>query len=313
MPFWSGGMLSFVMALFLAITPINIKNDFCKIEKIEYNANSYNNKNLTLNIKLATSKRDVVQLDVYFYNKHKELVTNKYYSSSLVIDGRKETKATIPLPQGDKLFLNIIFYSGNLEQEIENIMFPIYPREFLLCDLNVEKICKSNNPAVVIYEDKKITEVIEKVSIINNKLEFDSFNNLVPIDQIKLISNLCINQKYSNLQIREKINDLNIYYEEGYRFLIKNKCREGIINFAFAERYYVDFFKGKTSQSYINDSFYINEVLLPYGNGSYSFCIEMEGVFINFSNVKVNFDVHTKGNLIGKCSQSKYCLRRNYL
>ena len=63
----------------------------------------------------------------------------------------------------------------------------------------------------------------------------------------------------------------------------------------------------------MNESFYINEILLPYETEMYEFVVDLEGVMTNFKNIRLSFNVITRGNLIGKCDQSKYCIRRNYL
>lgn len=313
MSFWGGGMLNVLLSFAMLFGTVNTSEEISKIEKVEYNAKTYDNQKIDLNIYVKTNKRDILQIIVYFYNKNNELIADKYYSSSLVVDGKKETRATIPILSKKELFLNIIFYSGNLDREIENIMFPIYSREFLSCDLNKDKICESNNPVIVVYENKNILEIKEKISLVNSGLDFNSFNNLVPINKIKLISNVEALYDYGFLKLEKNVNDFDVYYDGGYIFNLKINSINGIMGFNISDNYYVNFFEGKTSQNYINDALYINEILLPYNNTSYSFIVELNDVFTNFSSVKVRFVVNTKGNLIGKCDSSKYCLRRNYL
>lgn len=306
-------MFNIFISLSLILNMININVDYCNIEKIEYYSNQYENNFITLNIGVKTNKRDVVQLDVYFYNKDNELLTNKYYSTSLVIDGKKETRAKIPLVVEGNINLNMVFYSGNLETEIENVMFPIYPREFLSCNLNESLICESNSPVYVLYENKNIKEVKEKIDILNEDLNFNSFNNLVPVNKVKLISTYqCLNH-IAVLKLNEKIDGYDIYYDSEYSFPLKISCYNGILSFEVGEMYYVDFVNGKVSENYNYGSKYTNEILLPYENKNYLFRIEMENCFYNFDFVVFEFYVQTKGNLIGKCNESKYCLRRNYL
>lgn len=283
-----------------------------KIEKIEYISNNYVGGDFSLDIEIFAPVKDIVELKVYFYNKNKELVSDNYYSDSLIIKGHKKTVAKIKYDIEEMMLLNVVVYSDNKKDIIENIMFPVYEREYLTCDLNLEKICISNYPSKTAYMNKKIIEEWEKISLINQNLVIESFDNLVPIDKIHLISNLDVFEAESKMVLKQKIEGMNLFYDDGYIFnlLIEN---DEIINLKFMDKYCLDLLNGKTYEGYKENCVYSKNIVLPYINNVYEFIVEIKNGFVSFSNVIFRFKVITEGGLIGKCNDSKYCVRRQYL
>jgi len=298
--------------LFLVVTLlmnlINVSNEFVTIvEKIEYTADNYNNNILKLKIVLNSSSRDIVKLKIFFYDKNGELINDNYYSSALEIEGIKETYAKVPVVIEDKMFLNIVLTSDNHKKEIENIMFPIYPKDNMECDLNASRICKSKHPSVVVYNNKVIDENYEMISLVNTNLNIDVFNNLIPLNKMKIITNSILIDGYSSLSVDEDIG------LESISLPLNIMMTNNIINFELANKYYLDVMEGKVYDNYKEKTIYDNQIILPYENKIYKITIELYDCFKIFNYVKIDFNVTTKDRLIGDCNLSKYCIRRNYL
>lgn len=308
MLFWSGGMCSFLMSLILLFNTVQIQENICEIKKIEYIANNSMSKNIFLNIVVESTFRDVFQLSIYFYDRNKELLNNKCYSSSLVVQGKKNTQAKIPVEIKDTMYLNIIVYSGNLEKEIENIMFPIYPKKHQTCDLGVEKICRDTFPTIINYENKEINEVYNYITLTNHSLYFFCFDNLLPLSKIHLISNSGIDEINGSAIMRVK-SEINNELFVPLKIIQNNN----LFHFKLAEKYYVNLKEGKTSKNYMKDSYYISEIVFPYIDQEYQFELEITDLFEGFETIVIPFNVVTKGQLLGKCGEAKYCVRRSYL
>ena len=305
-------MLNVILSFALLFNNIYFNKQSTEVEKIEYFTNNNDSKSITIDISLKSICRDVVQLTIFFYDENKNVMNNKYFSSSLFIEGKTKTKARIPMEVKTKLYFNIILYSSNLDEEIENIMFPIYPKQKVNCDLNLSKTCKSDSHSLIFYSKKKIYEEYEFVSLLNDSLDFKRFDNIVPLSSIRLMSNLIEGEAQTTLILDEKIESLNIDYYGGYLVPIRMIVDKGIITFNFSEKYYIDFIKGETSQNYIRNGRLMNEILLPYKNYKYEFEIDIKENFVSFGTVKITFSVITSGKLIGNCENSKYCIRRGY-
>lgn len=305
-------MCNFLLCIVLMFNTLNVKVNISGVEKIEYYSSDTTDNSFYLNVYLNSTFKDVVELTVYFYNSNKKLDSNKYYSSALNIDGRKRTQAKIPYKFKEKIYLNIVIYSGNLEKEIENIMFPIYPRNDLICDLSEKRICESSHPVFVEYKNKKIIENNGYVSLINDKLNFSNFNNLIPINKIHIISNSLINKKEGYAVLKLKNNE-KVFCNEEFFIPLETVKENDVIYLEFLDKYYVDMKNGITSKNYINNSFYVNQIILPYIDYKYEFSVEILGEFSGFEKVLVEFTVETKHKLVGECNESKYCIRRSYL
>lgn len=305
-------MFSVVLSLLLVIGNVtSISNHETKLEKIQFI--NYQKDNVELKITLNSPLRDVVELEVAFYDVYKNKMNNEVFSKSLTINGRKETIAKIPFVAKEKIYFNIILFSSNLNEEIENMYFPIYPSENLLCDLSKKEICESNYPSVITYSNGKTKEEFEKIALVSNDLILQSFSNFIPIERISIITNSTTNDGHSSLFLAEKVDELDIYYDEKYSLPLKIKEKNNIINFEFASLYYLNIIEGKTHENYKINTKIDKKVLLPYINKRYSFYIQVKDEFISFSSVLIKFEVITNHKLIGECNNSKYCIRRNYL
>lgn len=312
MLFWSGGMCNFFVSLILLFNTLQIKQNICRVEKIEYITSNSVNNNVCLNLEVQSTYRDIFELKVYFYDKEKELINNKWYSSALVIQGRKDTQAKVPIDVADVTYLNIIVYSGNLEKEIENIMLPLYRKSSSMCDLTRDKLCVSSIPSVIKYENKEIKEFYSNVTVVNDSLSFFSFTNRLPLDKIHLISNSHIDEKEGWAILRLKSGRHELFSEED-TIPLKMASNNNVFYFELAENYYVNIKDGRTSISYIEDSYYINEIVFPYIDEQYNFELEIHNLLADFETILVSFDVKTRGDLVGDCKVSKYCVRRSYL
>ena len=275
--------------------------------------NNNTDKNTSINIGLYSCVGDVLELKIYFYDENKMLANNRYFSSALSIKGRKETIAKIPIKVEEKMFFKIILYSSNFKGNIVEIMFPVYPKESSFCSLNRNNLCISKYPSKVSYRNGKIEENYEKISLIAYKDVFYSYDNLIPIQDIKILSDSKKNYGVASLILKENIESFNIYYDNCYRFSLDIKEKDNISFFDFSNKYYIDFLKGVISETHLKNAVFDNNVLLPYKDKEYELILEIEGYFSNFSVVQFNFIVNTEGELIGECKYSKYCIRRSYV
>ena len=298
------------VAMFLNVIPM--ENKVIQVEKIEYLTSNYYNNSVHLDIKFKSSGKDIIQFTIFFYNKDKSLLNNKYYSSSLLIEGNKSTKAIIPVEFTEKIYLNIVLYSGTLEKEILDVMFPLYPKEANTCNLSEYQTCTSMFPNLIVYQNGEIQETYEHISLVNEKLGFNAFDNLVPVNKIRIINNLELLDGYSFLILEKELNQFKINYNDKYIFPLSVVRKKDILNFEFMDLYYIDPFNGETSENYLKNGVLKNNIMLPYEEEKYVFQIEMRDMFSSFNVVEMEFYVETFGKLIGKCSESKYCFRRNY-
>jgi len=305
-------MFKLLLSLLLVVGNLNIaSNKETKLEEIKFI--NLNKESVELKITIDAPIRDIIELKITFYDKDKNKINGEGFSKAISIIGKKQTTAKIPFNPNEKIYFNTILFSSNLNKEIENIYFPIYPSEALSCSISKNKLCESNYPSVVTYSNGKIKEEYEKIGLVNNNLTLEIFNNFIPIERISVISNLTTNDGYATLYLKEKIKELDIYYNEVYIFPLKIKEKNNVINFEFASFYYLNVIEGKTYENYQINTKIDKKVLLPYINEKYSFYIEIKDEFISFSSLLIEFEVVTNNKLFGKCSNSKYCIRRNYL
>ena len=282
---------------------VNLFNKhYSKVEKIEYSNVENSEEFIYLNITINCYIRDVITLKI---NNNEE-----YYESSLIIENKKETRAKIPFKIREKSYLKINIISNNKNINLTNIEFPVYPKNNDLCDLNKNKSCKSKYPNKVVYENNKIEEYYELVSLNMENINVFSFNNLIPINKISLYA-LNFENGDAYLYLNKKVNNLNIYYDKKYTFPLKMITNKNSVNFEFSNNYYINEIKGETYEDYVVNTRIDNNILLPYAYDTY----EMKLVIYesnSFEKVTLKFNVITKENLIGN-KESKYILKRSYL
>ncbi len=282
---------------------VNLFNKhYSKVKKIEYSNVENSEEFIYLNITINCYIRDVITLKI---NNNEE-----YYESSLIIENKKETRAKIPFKIREKSYLKINIISNNKNINLTNIEFPVYPKNNDLCDLNKNKSCKSKYPSIVIYENNKIEEYYELVSLNMENINVFSFNNLIPINKINLYA-LNFENGDAYLYLNKKVNNLNIYYDKKYTFPLKMITNKNSVNFEFSNNYYINEIKGETYEDYVVNTRIDNNILLPYVDETY----EMKLVIYesnSFEKVTLKFNVITKENLIGN-KESKYILKRSYL
>lgn len=306
-------MLKIVLSFFVAISSSYYSNEFVtKVERIEYD-NNYENNFVNLKIKIKAYSKDIVELKIYICDKNKNIISNNYYSSVLNIEKEKNTIAKIPLTLNEKIFLNIEIYSDNLGENIVDIMFPIYPKKDAICNFDETKLCKSNNPVYIVYENEKITEKYEEIFLINQEMKIENFDNILDLSEIKILHNLTILEGKANLYLSEKIDNFHIRYDDYYTFPLKLNKVNNVIGIMFMEYYYIDVINGKVYENYFNNTNYDNKLIMPYEENKYSFHVEIFDYFCGFEKIVFHFDVITTKGLVGSCNLHKYCLRRNYL
>lgn len=304
-------MHKIVLCTALLINMVNVsEKDIVEVKEIIYD--SYENNRINLDIELYSSNEDIVEMKVYFCNENKEIIYNKYFEAALVIKGSKKTKAKIPFEVKENIFLNIIFYSSKKNKEIDNIMFPIYHYEKRSCYLTESIACISDVPINIIYKEKNISEEKEKISIKKDNFIYNSFNNKIPLEKIKINSNFNIKEGEVNLYIKNEINEFDLYYKDNYLFPLEIYYDKGFMTFMFSNIYYLDLIKSRVYEDYHDNTVAMKNIILPYADNEYEMTIELKDCFSFFEKVVINFKVITKGNLLGDCVSSKYCLRRVY-
>ncbi len=295
-----------ILAILLT-NPINIANQTSEVTKIEHTSIQNTSSYFYLNINLKTLIRDIFKLEIYFHNQENKKAN--YYARSLIIEKEKETTVKIPYYVQEKIFLNIIISSQNLEKEIENIMFPIYPKVEKECNLNIERKCMSSFPTSVIYQNKKIKEEYSEISLLNKETNFQTFNNLLPIDKIYIKSNIILDDFIGYISLENKIDELEMYYDTQYLFPILANNSNQFLNLVLANKYYIDFLNGITSDTYKTNYQIRKEILFPYLDNKYSLTLQLNNLSL-FSRVIFEFEIETKGVLIG--DNGKYLIRRGY-
>lgn len=291
-------MLKALLCINMLVSMFSVTN-ISEVKKIEYTSIDYNNNVLNLKLDISVSKRDIITLNIYFYkDKAKQ---EKYYNSSLTLEKSSETVAKIPIEICEKMEMNIIVISNNMGEEIANAFLPLYPYQQEMCVLEMNKVCTSKYPSVVSYKNNEISKEYETISLVNDSLFFYSFNNLLPLDKISLITNLSIsNEGYGVMRIEEyqvpiKVNGYNIK-----QLGLENK-------------YYLNVKEGITYDKYVCDTIYDSNIILPYIDKEYSVNIELYDCFLSFNTVSISFVVATRNSFLGDCSSSVYCFRRVYL
>lgn len=294
------------LALVFSVIINLFSNNYSRVEKIEYENLISNSECLYLNIIINCYSRDIITLKI----KSGEEYGEEYYESSLIIEGKKETRAKIPFKIKEKSFLNIIIISNNESRNLLDIDFPVYPKNNSKCDLNKNNSCKGEYPSKVIYENNKIIEKYEQISINMKNTEIISFNNLIPIKNISFyVLNFDVGDAY--LYLNKKVYGLEIYYDSKYVFPLNIIKDRSTLNFEFSNDYYIDEMNGSTYEDYVINAKVDNNVLLPYIDDIY----EMKLVIYesnSFDEITLKFKVITRGDLIGS-NKSKYLLVRSYL
>ena len=309
MLFWSGGMHKIVLCVSLLFNTINFKEgNRTVVESIVHNTNKEDV--IELEIELYSNNEDIVEMSIYFYDEKMEDKYDEYFSSSLLIKGSKTTTATIPFEKKEKVFLNIIFFSNDLAENIADIFFPIYKANVGVCKLSDVYYCQSGAPSVIEYKNGEIKEFYDKFFLVNKNNEFYSFRNYIMLDKIKLSASMWQDVS-ANLYIEEEIEGLNLYYDSGYVVPLIVNFEDGIITFNLANNYYLDVLHGKTYEDYKDGTVFSNNILLPYRDNEYDMSIEIDGLE-SFTEVIINFKTKTNGMFYGACKESKYCLRRDY-
>lgn len=293
-----------VLCFLLNLTNNNVYTT--RVEKIEYTNLDYKENKLWLKISLNSSLRDIVELKIYFYDINNNKINDDYYSSAIEINGKVDTFAKIPIIIDEKKYLNIVLVSNYFNCEIENVMIPIYPKEESECDLDENEICRSENPSVVTYENKILEEKYESIMLINRET-INVFNNILPIDKVSLILKGKLNEGIAYLIVESEMGI------ENNLIPLSVKQNDELVSFRISGNYYIDFLNGVNYENYKTNTIYDNKIILPYGTKTYKFYIVMEECFKNFKNVNFSFYVNVDNNLIGKCTDSKYCIRRSYV
>ena len=310
MAFWSGGMHKVILCISLMINLLSTNSaEQTKIEKIEYN--NYSNDLIELKITILSKKKDLIEMQVCFFDTQKNKLDDVCYSSAVEVENRKKTTAKIEKSVKENMYLNIIFVSQNKEEKIKEIMFPIYVNKIETCYISRKHYCKSTIPSKVVYENDKINQYYDEISLINKENNYYSHNNLMPIQRIKINSRNEVLDGFANLYIYKQVSDFHIYYDKQYTFPLKIKLTD-IISFEFENYYYLDLLKGITYENYQFDTIKENQIVFPYKNNEYDIKIEIIDCFYILKTIEVDFKVLTRGDLMGDCIKSKYCLRRIY-
>lgn len=296
--------------LFFGTLNLNL-TDGLKVKEITYNVDDYENGCIGLNIDIYSSKKDLIEMKVYFSNDSKQY--NDFFSSALSIIGLKSTFAKIPFELQEKTYLKIIFYSNNLKKDFEMIDFWVYPREGQICNLNEQFYCISKVPSVVKFFDGEIKETYDKISLMSTDINYYSFDNKLPLKKIKISSYLEAMDGYANLYISKEISGFFMDYNDRYVIPLLVNYKNNVLSFSLANKYYVDLIKGITCEDYCEDTIYDNQIVFPYLNDEYEMTIEIVDCFYSFEKITLDFNVITSGGFFGKCSDNKYCLRRNYI
>lgn len=308
MSFWSGGMLKVILSISLLFSAYE-KEDF-RVDKISYSASDNTGSMFYLNIDLYSAKKDIIELKIYFYDIDKNVLNNICYSSSLEVNKSKSTIAKIPYKIEEDIYLRIFILNENGKNEILNLFFPVFPKEDNVCCF-LNRSCETRD--VVVYSKGVIEEIKSKVFLINENTTLYSFDNRLKIERIRLSASLFKEDGYAYLSIKDKIDGINLYYNEGYQIPLSVISDKGIIYSKLENMYYLDFLKGATFENYNKDTIYMNDIVFPYFDNSHEMKLVFFDCFAGFSRVEVSFNLFIEGNLIGDCLSSKYCLRRGYL
>lgn len=303
-------MHKIILCISLVINFLNIPSiEETKIEKIEYN--NYSNDLIKLQITILANKKDLIEMQICFYDAKKNKLKDTCYSSAIEVEKRKNTTAKIEKNIKENMYLHIVFISTNEGKKIEEVMFPIYINEKETCYISKKFYCKSKSPSKVIYENGEINKIYDELSLINKQNNYYSYDNLMPLQRIKINSKHEVLEGSANLYIYKEIRDFHIYYDMKYIFPLKIKY-DDILSFEFENEYYLDLLKGITYEDYNLNLIKMNQIVFPYKDQEYDIKIEIIDCFNIFKTIEVDFKVLTKGKLFGNCNESKYCLRRIY-
>lgn len=267
---------------------------------------------VSLEIEVYSKIRDLIEMKVTFYNEEKLKISDDVFSSALSVEGKKTTIARIPFNEEEKMFFRLSFYSQNKKENIEDIYFPVYKAQSFVCDLSNENYCKGKIPKFVVYKNGMMEEKYEEIFLLNRKLKYTSFNNYLPLDKIKISSTFSVDGLSAYLILKERVEEINLYYKEEYKVPLSLIFNNSIISFQLSNNYYVNVIEGSTHEDYKEGTIFSNNILFPYKSKCYDMNIEIEDS-VSFEKIIIPFNFETKGNLFGKCNESKYCVRRKYI
>ena len=307
MHFWSGGMHKLVLCFSLLFSTANIVNDnSVEVKGIEYNLYEMDEDFIKIKIDLYSYLEDIVEMKIFVCDEFKVIKKDNFYSSAKAVKGLVKTFAKLPIWSEEKLYFNIVFYSHNKKEVFENVFLPVYPKENSVCYISEFYECHSEFPSFVRYAKGNILEKYETISLINKNEKYFSFNNILPLEKIKIIGYMQWEQGDAVMNVKNK---KGVSYK-GIPLLMQKT--DEIVILSFENKYYLNYFLGETSENYREDYVYENRVIFPYIDEEYFVNIEIYNSHSSFSKIIINFSVVTKGMLFGDCKNSKYCFRRNY-
>jgi hypothetical protein len=267
------------------------------VDKIEYNEDENQDDFIYLNIDLFSLYYDLVEMKIFFYNEDKSSEYDTFYSSSLFVENNVKTRAKIKIPEKKNMFLKIVLFSDRLNKEFYDLLLPIYFNNETNCNLNLMYECKSMYPTKVVYYEGNIVEKYNKIELVNRKKYYFAADNLLPIKDIKIVSETELNADGVYFIINDFVVPVDYFYIDN------------IIHFRFGNIYCIDYLSGTTYANYKEGCVFSNNIILPYKNMSYDVDFVIDN-YSSFKKIVFSFKVETKGDLLGKCKISKFCITR---
>lgn len=295
-------MLKFM--LFLTLLNKSIISPYKGIDAIYTYQSNNEEKKITFEFNCDYSSLYEVYVTIDLYDEKGTLL--KKYNNSLLVTGSMKKSANIEY-DNEKNFYALISIKCDDDYIVKDAKLNFYIQDN--CYLNI------NNRSCNRYYKSEFKNGISKDYDIDFLIHKNIFNkylisNVLNVNNITFHSNYDFRESTSQLIIKDKINEYDFYYDDGYRFLLSIE-RNNNHSFKLIDNLYIDLLDFKLSEEYFESSINSKNIYFPF----YLNDVEYDcAIFIqSFIDIRIDFTVSTSGLLFGECNNSKYCLvRTNY-
>lgn len=270
---------------------------YVEINSIEYYQQKSDIKEIIFDFKSDYLSTHTIEVTMEFYNIDNQFI--KGYKNELKFLGKKKAIANINYNYYKNSYVLInINYNG--KYLINNAKINIYVQED--CFINIDnRECKRIYKSY--YKNGVMGEEILKFIVNESDFYKYLYDNKLKLKDINFYSNYTFDKANIYLYLNDKIDGYDLIYNNGYRFLLfmdeNNK-------FELIDNYFLNLIDFSFLENYKEGSYKVKEIYFPFIQDYKEYDLSL--VIEDFISIKIDFIVFTKGNLLGDCSTSKYCL-----
>lgn len=293
-------MFRIIMMFAMFFSTSNIK--YSEIEKIECYTNVGENIEFifSFDCDYVSSHEFLVSFEIF----KKDGVFINRYDNAIKILGKKDAKASIDYIYNDDLYV-ILCVVKDGEKIIDNLRFDLKNNNKCYLD-DINRKCEEYYKST--YEGGTFINEYAEIKVL--KAPFDSFlnYNFLDLSTILLYSEYDFENSEIYLEIKEKIDEYELVYDNGYRFILDSYKNNDQYGFNLLEEYYTDFENFIYTDNYGDEYIPTKKIYFPFADEYKEYNCNL--VIYGNINIVFSFKVSTSDVLFGNCDDSKYCLER---